>query len=83
LELSQAGLSTRQIAKLLEEEFGEKVGKSTIAFWLKQHSVQKFTQVKNWTPPDNNPQSPANNPTPNPNHLDRDKKIAVECYQVI
>jgi hypothetical protein len=77
LELSQAGLSTRQIAKLLEEEFGEKVSHMTIARWLSP-AVTKFTRVKNVTPPDNNPQSPANNPTPNPNHLDRDKRDLLE-----
>jgi len=54
LKLKQAGLSTRQIAKVLEEEFGEKVSHMTIHNWLK--TVKIFTQVKNFTPDNNQPQ---------------------------
>jgi hypothetical protein len=54
LELKQAGLSTRQIAKVLEEEFGEKVSHMTIHNWLK--SVKSDTRVLNFTPNNTSPQ---------------------------
>ncbi|NPA14483.1 MAG: helix-turn-helix domain-containing protein, partial [Aquificae bacterium] len=59
LELKQAGLSTRQIAKVLEEEFGEKVSHMTIHNWLK--SVKSDTRVLNFTPNNTPPQGVANN----------------------
>jgi len=47
LKLREEGLSYRQIAEKLSEEFGEKVTKSSVERWL---SVPEFTQVKNGTP---------------------------------
>ncbi|WP_163327606.1 ParB N-terminal domain-containing protein [Desulfurobacterium thermolithotrophum] len=48
-ELREQGLSYREIAKKIEEEFGESVTKSSVERWL---NVPEFTRVKNGTPPD-------------------------------
>ena len=48
-ELKEQGLSSRQIAERLSEEFGEEISYRSVVRWLEE-DVTKITQVKNVTP---------------------------------
>jgi len=48
-ELKEQGLSSRQIAERLSEEFGEEISHMTISRWLSDN-VTSFTRVRNVTP---------------------------------
>ena len=49
-ELKEQGLSLRQIAERLSEEFGEEITYRTVINWLSEEDGKKITQVKNFPP---------------------------------